>query len=133
MKPMLTVIVAVTMLCGCTSPNGKPSRGSETPAPNDVVEFSTLYAENCSACHGAEGRGGAAIALADPVLLSIVDETTMRRIITGGVRGTSMPAFAQSAGGMLTGEQVDAISSGIRSRWSQEGFLGDPPSYFSKS
>ena len=30
--------------------------------------------------------------------------------------GTPMPAFAQSAGGMLTDEQIDAMVSGIRSR-----------------
>src|SRR5262249_33078635 len=100
---------------------------------NDVVEFSTLYAENCSACHGAEGRGGAAIALADPLYLSIVSDATMRKIIANGVHGTSMSAFAQSAGGTLTDKQVDVISGGIRSRWGQEGILGDPPSYFAKS
>ena len=46
-----------------------------------------------------------------------------------------MPAFAQSAGGMLTDEQIDVINSGIRSRWSQKGFLdgADLPSYFAKS
>jgi len=42
-----------------------------------------------------------------------------------------MPAFAQSAGGMLTDKQIDVISSGIRSNWSRQGILdsGDPPSY----
>ena len=33
--------------------------------------------------------------------------------------GTAMPAFAQSAGGMLTDEQIDVIARGIRSRWSR--------------
>jgi mono/diheme cytochrome c family protein len=99
------------------------------------MEFGTLYAENCSGCHGAEGRGGAAIALADPVYLGIVNEATMRKVITDGVRGTSMPAFAQSAGGMLTDKQIDVISSGIRSRWSRPGILdgANPPPYASKS
>jgi mono/diheme cytochrome c family protein len=94
-----------------------------------------LYAENCSGCHGAEGRGGAAIALADPVYLSIVDEATMRKVIANGVVGTSMPAFADSAGGLLTDKQIDVISSGIRSHWSREGILAGahPPSYFAKS
>ncbi len=104
-------------------------------APTEILEFGTLYAENCSGCHGAEGRGGAAIALADPVYLAIADETTMRKVIAGGVRGTSMPAFAQSAGGMLTDKQVDVITSGIRSRWSRPGILdgANPPSYAAKS
>src|SRR5262249_47828024 len=125
--------LAMTLLLGCASPPGKPRQGSEPVAPKDVVQFGTLYAENCSACHGAEGRGGGAIALADPLYLSIVPEATMRNVIVKGVSGTSMPAFAQSAGGMLTSEQIDVISSGIRSRWGQEAIPGDPPSYFAQS
>src|SRR5262249_39620250 len=114
---------------------GKPRKGSEVLAPDEVVKFGTLYAENCSGCHGAEGRGGAAIALADPVYLSIVNEATMRNVIVNGVRGTSMPAFAQNAGGMLTDKQIDVISSGIRSHWSRPGILdgANPPSYAAKS
>jgi len=131
--PALSML-AITLLWGCGSPPGKPRKGSETLAPKEVVKFDTLYAQNCSGCHGAEGRGGGAIALADPLYLSIVPEATMRKVIVNGVRGTSMPAFAQSAGGMLTDEQIDVISSGIRSHWSQEILNGaDPPSYFAKS
>jgi cytochrome c oxidase cbb3-type subunit 3 len=133
--PALGMTLTMTLLWGCGSPHGKPPTGSETLAPNEVVEFGALYAENCSGCHGPEGRGGAAIALADPVYLSIVNQTTMRKVITNGVRGTSMPAFAQSAGGMLTDKQLDLISSGIRSHWSRQGIFdgADPPSYASKS
>jgi len=66
-------------------------------APNQVVDFITLYTQNCAACHGADGRGGASIALANPVYLAIVDENAMHKVVANGVRGTSMPAFAQSA------------------------------------
>jgi mono/diheme cytochrome c family protein len=99
------------------------------------MEFRTLYAENCAGCHGAEGRGGAAIALADPVYLAIADENVMRRVIANGIPGTSMPAFAQSAGGMLTDKQIDVINSEIRSRWSRRGTLdaANPPAYAAKS
>jgi mono/diheme cytochrome c family protein len=103
--------LAMTLFSGCGSPHGQPRKGSEALAPSEVLEFSTLYSENCAGCHGAEGRGGAAIALADPVYLGIVDETAMRKHIADGVRGTSMPAFAQSAGGMLTGKQIDVNRS----------------------
>jgi mono/diheme cytochrome c family protein len=95
------------------------------------LEFSTLYAENCAGCHGAEGRGSAAIALSDPVYLAIADDAVIRKVIANGVRGTTMPAFAQSAGGMLTDKQIDVITSGTRSRWSRPGILAtaNPPSY----
>jgi cytochrome c oxidase cbb3-type subunit 3 len=123
------------LLSGCGTPHGQPRSGSETLAPREVLEFSALYAENCAACHGKEGRGAAAIALADPVYLAVVDEATMLKVIAGGVRGTAMPAFAESAGGLLTSKQIDAITQGIRSRWSRPGILdgANPPSYAAKS
>ena len=42
-----------TLLSGCGSLPGQPRKGAETPAPNEILEFGTLYAENCAACHGA--------------------------------------------------------------------------------
>jgi len=132
--PALAVL-STTVLSGCGAPPGRPREGSETPAPGDVVEFGRLYSENCAACHGTEGRGGAAIALANPVYLAIADDRSIRTTIAAGVRGTSMPAFAQAAGGMLTEQQVDALVGGIRSRWNRPDALGGatPPSYAATS
>jgi cytochrome c oxidase cbb3-type subunit 3 len=127
--------MSFVLLSSCSTPHGQPRSGSETPAPSDVSEFSTLYAQNCAGCHGAQGKGGAAIALADPVYLGIVDQPTIRRVIAGGVRRTSMPPFAQSAGGMLTDKQIDVIASGMLSRWGRNGTLAgaNTPSYVAKS
>jgi cytochrome c oxidase cbb3-type subunit 3 len=123
------------MLFGCASPHGQPRKDSEILAPNEIVGFGTLYAENCAGCHGAEGRGGAAIALADPVYLAVADDVAIRKVIASGVRGTAMPAFAQSSGGMLTDKQIDVIAREIRSRWGRSGILdgANPPSYAAKS
>lgn len=122
------------LLSGCGVPHGQPRKGSETVAPNDVLDFGILFSENCAGCHGAEGRGGAAIALSDPVYLALADDASIRKVITNGVRGTAMPAFAESSGGMLTNKQVDVITSGMRSRWSRQRILegANPPSYASK-
>jgi cytochrome c oxidase cbb3-type subunit 3 len=127
--------LAAILFSGCGAPHGQPGKGSEVLAPNEILEFGTLYAENCAACHGAEGRGGAAIALANPVYLAIAGDAAIRRVIANGVRGTAMPAFAESAGGMLTDAQIDVITKGIRSRWSRRGILdaANPPSYAAKS
>ena len=131
----LSTVLYAMLVSGCGSPHGQPPQGSETLAPNEVLEFSTLYRENCAGCHGAEGRGGAAIALADPVYLAIADDAAIRKVTANGVRGTPMPAFAESAGGMLTDKQIDVITSEIRSRWSRRGILdaANPPSYAAKS
>jgi mono/diheme cytochrome c family protein len=128
-------LLSITVLSGCGSPPGQPRKGSETLAPNQVLEFGTLYGDNCAACHGRDGQGGAAIALANPVYLAIADEPATRATIANGVRGTSMPAFAQRAGGMLTDVQIDVLTKGIRERWSRPGILdgANPPSYAAKS
>ena len=128
-------VLALFVLAGCSSPPGQPQKGSEVLAPNEIADFATLYSQNCAGCHGAEGRGGAAIALADPVYLAIANETAMRKVIANGVSGTSMPAFAESSGGMLTDKQIDVITSNIRSRWGQPGILDGItlPAYAAKS
>jgi cytochrome c oxidase cbb3-type subunit 3 len=119
------------VLSGCSSPHGQPQGDSEAVAPGQVSDFATLYSQNCAGCHGTQGRGGAAIALANPVYLDIVDEASLRKVIANGIHGTSMSAFAQSAGGMLTDKQIDVITSGILSNWSRKGILdgSNPPSY----
>jgi cytochrome c oxidase cbb3-type subunit 3 len=128
-------ILPLVLMSACSTPNGQPQKGSEPVAPNQVVDFGNLYAQNCAACHGAEGRGGASIALANPVYLAIVDENAVHKVVANGIRGTSMPAFAQSAGGMLTDEQINVITSGIFSRWGRKGILDgtNPPSYAAKT
>jgi cytochrome c oxidase cbb3-type subunit 3 len=128
-------VLPLVLLSACSSPNGQPQKGSEPVAPDQVVTFGTLYAQNCAACHGAEGRGGASIALANPVYLAIVDENAVHNAVANGVRGTSMPAFAQSAGGTLTDEQINVITSGVFLRWGRKGILDgtNPPSYAAKT
>ncbi len=122
------------LFSGCAAP-GRPGQGSETLAPSEISDFGTLYSENCAGCHGAEGRGSAAIALADPVYLAIADDATIRKVVANGAHGTAMPPFAESAGGMLTDKQIDIITTGIRSHWSKPGILdtANPPAYAAKS
>lgn len=130
-----TAALAVTTLSGCGTPHGQPLQGSEILAPSEVLDFETLYAENCAGCHGAEGRGGAAIALADPVYLAIAEDAAIRKVIASGVHGTAMPAFAESSGGMLTDKQIDVITTQIRLRWGRRGDLSaaNLPAYAPKS
>jgi cytochrome c oxidase cbb3-type subunit 3 len=129
--PAVAVLASLMMLAACSTSNGEPQTNSESVAPSQLLDFDTLYAQNCAGCHGAQGRGGASISLANPVYLAIVDETKMRTIVANGVRGTSMPAFAQLAGGMLTEQQIEVITSGIFSRWERKQVLdgATPPSY----
>lgn len=114
--------IAVIALTACGMRDrvpGQPSPDSRVARPDQVTSFATLYGTNCAGCHGAEGKGGAAQSLRDPLFLAIADDAAIRRVVRNGVPGTPMPAFAQSAGGMLTDRQIDAIVAGIRARWAK--------------
>src|ERR1700735_4089622 len=130
---LFPALVLLAVICGCADAPGKQLSASTPIVPNEISDFNVLYGENCAGCHGSEGRGGAAISLGDPVYLAITDDTILRRAATNGIPGTSMPAFAQSAGGMLTEKQIDVIVQGIRERWGQPDVLrgANPPPYSS--
>jgi cytochrome c oxidase cbb3-type subunit 3/ubiquinol-cytochrome c reductase cytochrome c subunit len=91
------------------------AHGPEAPAPrpDQVLDFATLYAQNCAACHGAEGKLGAAVSLANPVYIATAGAANIQRITAQGVPNTLMPPFAKASGGMLTDQQVGVITQGI--------------------
>src|SRR5437588_5955061 len=136
LQPILVgaAMVAFLACTGCSISPGRPGKESEVIPPNQVTDVNLLYAQTCAGCHGADGKGGAAIALANPVFLAIANDPAIRHTVADGVRGTAMPAFAQSAGGTLTDKQIDALVRGIRS-WAQSGLLRNatPPPYAAKT
>jgi len=127
MSPWTPLAASLVLLAACDAAPGRPAKSSEALAPNEVVDFRVLYGSNCAGCHGEQGRGGAAIGLAEPLYLVIADDASIRKAIANGVGGTAMPAFAQSAGGMLTDAQVDVITSGIRSWARPDALAGATP------
>jgi len=82
-----------------------------------------------------KGEGEQPLRLPIRWYLAVADDVAIRKVIASGVRGTAMPAFAQSSGGMLTDKQIDVIAREIRSRWGRNGILdaANPPSYAAKS
>jgi mono/diheme cytochrome c family protein len=121
----LLLAALAAIVWACDSSPGRPAADSAVIPPSKIVDFNVLYASNCAGCHGVDGTRGLALSLADPLYLAIVDDATIRRVITEGVPGAAMPAFAQSAGGLLTAEQVDTIVKGIRTRWAKPTMFTD--------
>jgi mono/diheme cytochrome c family protein len=122
---------ACTAGMGCSRVPGRPGPGPEVVRPEEVLDFPALYGQNCAGCHGAEGRNGAAIALANPVYIAVAGETRLRDVIANGVPLRLMPAFEQSAGGILTDKQVSALAQGIVKQWGNPTLLAgqNPPPY----
>lgn len=127
----LVLCAACVVAAGCNRAPGLPGPGPEVLRPEQIVDFPTLYKQNCAACHGENGRNGAAISLANPVYVEVAGETRLRNTIANGVAGKLMPAFAQSAGGMLTDRQVAALAHGIVEQWGKPALPAGqiPPPY----
>jgi cytochrome c oxidase cbb3-type subunit 3 len=113
---------ALAACVACSNSSGRPAQNSADVPPDQIVNFDVLYSQNCAGCHGVEGSGGAAMSLANPTFLAIADDDVIRHTAANGVPGTPMPAFAQSAGGMLTDKQIDSLVRGIRS-WAKPNAL----------
>jgi mono/diheme cytochrome c family protein len=132
--PALVGFALVVASLGCERKIGEPNDREELLRPENVASFGRLYKENCSACHGENGSGGPALDLADPNYQMLVDDTSLRRLVTSGMPGTQMPAFGESAGGLLTPLQVDALVAGMRARWGHKDHsVADKPPYSSST
>ncbi len=134
MNRILAGIVLLAILgcfCACNNMPGRPKPGPEVPRPEEIMDFSTLYSQNCAGCHGADGQLGPATPLANPEYQALIDDATLAEIISNGQKGTRMPPFAKKGGGNLSDAQIMALVKGIRSLW----FKGDvlqglnPPPY----
>ncbi|HUD22557.1 MAG TPA: cytochrome c [Acidobacteriaceae bacterium] len=115
--PCLVACAAALSSAGCNSAPGKPGPGPAVARPDQLLDFPTLYAQNCAACHGVNGNNGAAISLANPVYLAVAGVGNIQRVTALGVPGTAMPPFARSAGGMLTDQQIAILSQQMVALW----------------
>jgi mono/diheme cytochrome c family protein len=121
------LLLVSTLAC---DPPGKPTDRGEVNR-RDITDFHTLYAQNCEACHGVNGKNGPGRQLNDPLYLAIVPREELLKVITYGRQGTGMPAWALSQGGPLTDKQVNALVDGIEKNWAKTANFGgaQPPSY----
>jgi cytochrome c oxidase cbb3-type subunit III len=125
-KRITLAALCLTSMLAVTACDVRGRQTVETAAirPADISDFRVLYSQNCSGCHGANGQGALTVGIGRPVYLAIADDATIRTTIQQGRPGTSMPAFAQKAGGMLTDAQIDILVHGIRT-WANPGALAN--------
>ena len=114
-------------LAACDDLPGKPDPSERYQRPDEIADFSTLYATRCSACHGAEGTHGAARPLGDPLYLALVPLERVRDVVARGIPGTSMPGFSHEVGGWLTDAQIDILAKGLFTAWSRPDAIPPGP------
>jgi mono/diheme cytochrome c family protein len=123
-SPSTPLACALLLICtACGTAPGTPKPGPEVPRPDQVLDFAVLYSQNCAACHGAEGKLGVAISLANPVYLATAGVANIQRVTAAGVTGTMMPPFDIAAGGMLTARQIDILANGVVAAWGNPAAL----------
>jgi mono/diheme cytochrome c family protein len=128
----LSLAACLTVFTAGCRPGHEPGHPPDpAPRPDEVTDFATLYNQNCVACHGVNGQNGPAIDLGNPEFQALASDDVLSSWISGGIPGTEMPAFAQSAGGMLTNAQIEALIAGMRKNWAKPNAFGGavPPPY----
>lgn len=87
-------------------------------AGTDTLAAPAMYSTLCAHCHGPEATGYAADhapSLVNPTFLESASDFYLHRSIEQGRPGTSMGAYAKSAGGPLDPAAIDRLVAWIRS------------------
>lgn len=85
---------------------------SENPVLGDIERGAKVYQENCTACHGVNGEGVNAPALANQSALAHNKDEFIRYTIEKGREGTPMMAFSD----ILSADDIDNVTAYLRSK-----------------
>jgi mono/diheme cytochrome c family protein len=109
------------------APDGNNNQNQGAPAAPDQTAMKiggTIYADQCTGCHGANGKGVANLfpALEGSAVVQQTDPTSLMHIVLRGARGVAtdraptgaaMPEF----GWLLKDDEAAAVLSYIRNSW----------------
>lgn len=114
---LFILLVGITILLA--SVQFSPASAQDCEDPEVIALGASVYIENCAVCHGEDGQGrvGATLAKDWP---SIRPDLRVKETITNGVPGGLMPAWSQANGGLLSEEEIDAVTCYILS-WETGG------------
>lgn len=112
---LATLMIAAGVLLYALGEPDRITSAQELQLTSDLDGAMTLYAENCSVCHGLAGEGiGATPPLANAALAA-TDSQALAKIIARGLYGTAMPAWSLEDGGPLSDYQIGQMVSLIQS------------------
>lgn len=77
---------------------------------------SDLFSKNCSTCHGVNATGGqTAPTLNAKQFLESATDDQIKFLVASGVPGSSMTAWSLDFGGTMTDQQIQSITTYLRS------------------
>ena len=103
---LATALIAAGLLLYAVQEPERIASAQEQQVNTDLDEAMTLYAQNCSVCHGLAGEGAGATPALDNTDLRQADYDTLYKIIARGLFNTSMPAWSREDGGPLSDYQI---------------------------
>lgn len=104
----LIILVFPLAVVGAQGGGGNPQNGGE------------LFVENCAVCHGIDGQGRVGASLNNFPGIDV--DAALTQIVSNGIQGSVMPAWAEANGGPLTSDQIGDIVAYI-----QASFAGNEP------
>ncbi|WP_102798135.1 c-type cytochrome [Bowmanella denitrificans] len=87
-------------------------RLSENPVAGDISKGEAVFKQHCTSCHGEQGEGVNAPALANPSALAHNKDEFIRYAIVNGRDGTPMKSFY----GILSDRDIDNVTAFLRSK-----------------
>ncbi len=111
---VLTILFALVFPVYRLLEPGRRADAREAYQAGQTTQGEAVYVENCSQCHGIEGRGGLGPALNSQQFLAGVDDRQIADLTATGVPGTLMAPYAADFGGSLTQAQIGAVVAYLR-------------------
>jgi len=104
---LATALIVVGVLLYAWQEPDRIVMAQEDQLASDLDEAMTLYAENCSVCHGIAGEGIGSTPALDSLAMQDSDYASLDKIISRGLFNTAMPAWSVEDGGPLITKSVN--------------------------
>ena len=117
------IVLSVAMILGLSyAMVGEADRMDKKAGEHNLKRLQRgykLYSANCTSCHGTRGEGIVGPALNSKVLLKKASDMVLFEIIRAGRPGTTMPAWSQEHGGLMTDEDIRDVVAYVRA-WEEK-------------
>ena len=122
---VMAALVVIFPLYRLIEPGSRGDR-AEALETHLVSQGEDIYRAECSECHGIDGqRGMQAPTLDAAQFLLTTSNDRIQSLVTVGIPGTDMKAFSVDYGGLLTPEQIRAVTVYLRSLEADSPDLAD--------